>query len=176
MQVSKLLLTLKLIVKEIIASAKSGTIRKSNCIATGKQLYHEWQISVHLKFEQNTNNGYANVFKLIGKPQSGSPNRLPGAFLRPRQNKLMIQLSGTSSWISRDLGTDWFNLKILHRQRNGNSEFEIKINDDLMITKTEKTDSQMWKNVAVYFARSQPAKGRYQNFKLQTIADNCEST
>ena len=90
-------------------------------------LYKEWELSVDLKMRTNKITDWSNILALQVNHEEADDNlwhgiygdRIPAVFMHGGKNTVHVCNSVNDNWNhcwnSEDLGTDWFNLKILQR-------------------------------------------------------------
>merc|ERR1711892_1044679 len=112
---------------KIPISPDNGKVSDSNLVASGLTLYKEWELSVDLKMRTNKITDWSNILALQVNHEEADDNlwhgiygdRIPAVFMHGGKNTVHVCNSVNDNWNhcwnSEDLGTDWFNLKILQR-------------------------------------------------------------
>ena len=141
----------------------------------------DYEVSIDLNLEKNTNDWWSNVLSFIverinphGFPQGG---RIPAVYLYKESNMLLVcsALNGDGNvcWTSKEMPINtWFNLKIKQSFLYAEYVYEIFIDDKLMFERANDQPTT-FENVQGIIGNSfephwdfQLAAGKYKNFRF----------
>ena len=154
-------------------------------LATGLTLYEDWEITIDLKFPDETRSpNWKNVFGLQvdGTQDYATGSRIPSIFLKKDALYLFYTPGGTMQNFNQ-LGnqTHYFaliGLKTSHwttlHTRQTKGVFEIIYNNKLVLTGINSSP-KTWTNVNVIMGNTlgekyQPAVGEYRNFEVKSYS------
>jgi len=168
-------------------SPDNGKVSDSNLVASGVTLYKEWELSVDLKMRTNKIWEWSNILALQVNHEDADDNlwhgiygdRIPAVFMHGGKNTLHVCNSVNGNWNhcwnSGDLGTDWFNLKIVqrpemligmpnpfvHKTHTSNTEYNYQVVfDDADQYETFYIDADFNNDVHIGFSNSQAHDGK----------------
>lgn len=143
----------------------------------------EYEVSIDLNLEKNTNDWWSNILSFIVEginpkkfPEGG---RIPAVYLYENSNKMLVcsALNGDGNvcWTSEELPIDtWFNLKIKQSLIYSEYVYQIFIDGELM-TEIVNTEPRTFENVQGITGNSfepfwtfQLAAGKYKNFQFNS--------